>query len=36
LIMHIDSYQFGRIVIDGESYSSDCLIVSVKVYPVTC
>ena len=25
--MHIDSYQFGRIVIDGVSYSSDCLIV---------
>jgi len=24
--MHIDSYQFGRIVIDGQSYSSDCLI----------
>lgn len=25
--MHIDSYQFGKIVIDGVSYSSDCLIV---------
>ena len=24
--MHIDSYQFGRIVIDGKAYSSDCLI----------
>ncbi|MFZ2146276.1 MAG: Mth938-like domain-containing protein [Sedimentisphaerales bacterium] len=24
--MHIDSYQFGKIVIDGVSYSSDCLI----------
>ncbi len=24
--MHIDSYQFGRIVIDGVNYSSDCLI----------
>ncbi len=25
--MHIDSYKFGEIVIDGTSYSSDCLIV---------
>jgi hypothetical protein len=25
--MHIDSYQFGRIVINGVSYNSDCLIV---------
>lgn len=24
--MHIDSYQFGQIVIDGVSYSSDCII----------
>jgi hypothetical protein len=24
--MHIDSYQFGKIVIDGVNYSSDCLI----------
>ena len=24
--MHIDSYQFGKIVVDGTSYSSDCLI----------
>ena len=24
--MHIDSYQFGKIVIDGVSYDSDCLI----------
>jgi len=24
--MHIDSYQFGKIVIDGINYSSDCLI----------
>ena len=24
--MHVDSYQFGRIVIDGKAYSSDCLI----------
>jgi len=24
--MNIDSYQFGRIVIDGVDYSSDCLI----------
>jgi len=25
--MHIDSYQFGKIVIDGRSYSSDVIIV---------
>jgi hypothetical protein len=24
--MHIDSYQFGKIVIDGMAYNSDCLI----------
>jgi len=24
--MHIDSYQFGKIVIDGTRYNSDCLI----------
>ncbi len=24
--MHIDSYQFGKIVIDGADYSSDCII----------
>ena len=24
--MHIDSYQFGKIVIDGKAYGSDCLI----------
>ena len=26
--MHIDSYQFGKIVIDGTAYNSDCLILS--------
>lgn len=25
--MHIDSYQFGEIIIDGVSYSSDCVII---------
>lgn len=25
--MHIDSYQFGEIVIDGVSYNSDCIII---------
>jgi len=30
--MHIDSYQFGRIVINGVSYNSDCLIVSGAVH----
>ncbi|MFB0553999.1 MAG: Mth938-like domain-containing protein [Phycisphaerae bacterium] len=29
--MHIDSYQFGKIVIDGVDYSSDCLILGDKV-----
>lgn len=24
--MHIDSYKFGLIVVDGEAYHSDCLI----------
>jgi hypothetical protein len=30
--MHIDSYQFGEIVIDGISYTSDCLILGDSVY----
>jgi hypothetical protein len=29
--MHIDSYQFGRIIIDGWTYDSDCLILNDKV-----
>ena len=29
--MHIDSYQFGKIVIDGTSYSSDCIILGGSV-----
>lgn len=31
--MHIDSYQFGKIVIDGVAYSSDCLILGGTVQP---
>lgn len=31
--MHIDSYQFGKIVIDGTAYDSDCLIVNGSVRP---
>ena len=31
--MHIDSYQFGKIVIDGVNYSSDCLILGDAVQP---
>jgi hypothetical protein len=31
--MHIDSYQFGRIIIDGWAYDSDCLILNGKVQP---
>lgn len=30
--MHIDSYQFGRIVIDGVDYSSDCIILGDTVH----
>lgn len=30
--MHIDSYQFGKIVIDGTAYESDCLIVGESVH----
>jgi len=29
--MHIDSYQFGKIVIDGVSYNSDVIILSDSV-----
>ncbi|MEE9370489.1 MAG: Mth938-like domain-containing protein [Sedimentisphaerales bacterium] len=29
--MRIDSYQFGEVVIDGTSYSSDCLIIGDSV-----
>ncbi len=29
--MHIDSYQFGKIVIDGVDYSSDCIILGNSV-----
>lgn len=29
--MHINSYQFGEIVIDGTTYTSDCLIVADSV-----
>lgn len=29
--MHIDSYQFGKIVIDGKAYDSDCLIIGGSV-----
>ena len=31
--MHIDSYQFGRIVIDGTTYTNDCIIADGKVLP---
>jgi hypothetical protein len=29
--MYIDSYQFGKIVIDGKAYDSDCLILGDSV-----
>ena len=29
--MHIDSYQFGKIIIDGAEYSSDCIILDNSV-----
>jgi hypothetical protein len=31
--MHIDSYQFGKIVIDGKSYTSDLIILGDTVLP---
>lgn len=31
--MHIDSYQFGKIVIDGKSYTSDLIILGDTVQP---
>jgi hypothetical protein len=31
--MHIDSYQFGKIVVDGVDYSSDCIILGDTVQP---
>ena len=30
--MHIDSYQFGEIVIDGAGYDSDCIILAGTVH----
>jgi hypothetical protein len=29
--MHIDSYQFGKIVIEGKTYSNDCIILGDSV-----
>lgn len=31
--MHIDSYRFGRIVVDGGGYTGDCLILRDTVKP---
>jgi hypothetical protein len=31
-VMQISSYQFGRIVIDGVAYNSDCLVFGEKVH----
>jgi len=31
--MHIDSYEFGRMIADRETYSSDCLIFQDHVEP---
>jgi hypothetical protein len=31
--MHIDSYQFGKIVIDGKSYNNDLIILGDTVQP---
>lgn len=31
--MHIDSYQFGKIVIDGKNYDNDLIICGEKVQP---
>jgi hypothetical protein len=29
--MHIDSYKFGLVVIDGENFSNDCVVLGNKV-----
>ena len=29
--MHIDSYKFGKIIIDGKEYSSDCIVLGNSV-----
>ena len=31
--MHIDSYQFGRIIIDDAEYTSDVIIIEGRVHP---
>jgi hypothetical protein len=31
--MHIDSYQFGKIVIDGKSYTGDLIVIGDTVRP---
>lgn len=31
--MHIDSYQFGKVIIDGVSYNSDIIILGNSVHP---
>jgi hypothetical protein len=31
--MHIDSYKFGKVVIDGTEYNSDCILIGRKVKP---
>jgi len=31
--MHIDSYKFGKIVINGTEYTSDCILIDQKVHP---
>jgi hypothetical protein len=31
--MHIDSYKFGKIIINGKEYSSDCIIFGDSVKP---
>jgi hypothetical protein len=31
--MHFDSYKFGKLVIDGMEYNSDCIIIGQQVHP---
>jgi hypothetical protein len=31
--MHIDSYEFGRITVDGRTYTSDCIIFQDHIEP---
>ncbi|MHC4186755.1 MAG: Mth938-like domain-containing protein [Planctomycetota bacterium] len=31
--MYVDSYKFGKVVVDGSEYNSDCIIIGQQVHP---